>query len=189
MRKDLGSFPAIFPMPVLMVGTYNEDGTVNVMNVAWGMMADMQNIILNISSVRKTLENIRRNKAFTISIATKNTVSESDYFGMISGNVKNDKFENTGFHAFKSSLINAPIIEEYPFAMECEFVEEKELIPGRIGIVGKIVNVSCDESVLDKEEKVDVKSLNAIMYDTINRGYYGVGEKIGEAFSEGKKYL
>ena len=187
MRKDLGSIPAIFPMPVLIVGTYNEDGTVNVMNAAWGMMADMKNIILNLSSVRKTLENIRRTGSFTVSIATENTVAESDYFGLVSGNNVKDKFEKAGFHAIESNFVNAPIIEEYPFTMECEFVRETELIKGRNGVIGKIVNVSCDEKVLDDTGKIDIEKLNAIMYDTINHGYYGVGEKVGQAFSEGNK--
>ncbi len=187
MRKDLGSIPAIFPMPVLIVGTYNEDGTVNVMNAAWGMMADMKNIILNLSSVRKTLENIRRTGSFTVSIATENTVAESDYFGLVSGNNVKDKFEKTGFHAVKSNFVNAPVIEEYSITMECEFAGEKELINGRNGIIGKIVNVSCDENVLNESSKIDIKKLNAIMYDTINHGYYGVGEKVGQAFSDGNK--
>jgi len=187
MRKDLGSIPAIFPMPVLIVGTYNEDGTVNVMNAAWGMMADMKNIILNLSSVRKTLENIRRTGSFTVSIATENTVAESDYFGLVSGNNVKDKFEKAGFHAVKSNFVNAPVIEEYSITMECEFAGEKELINGRNGIIGKIVNVSCDENVLNESSKIDIKKLNAIMYDTINHGYYGVGEKVGQAFSDGNK--
>lgn len=187
MRKNLGSFPALFPMPVLMIGTYNEDGTVNVMNAAWGMMADMQNIILNLSSVRKTLENIRRKNAFTVSIATKDTISESDYFGMVSGNTLKEKFAKSGFHSFKSEFVNAPIIEEYPITMECEFIEEKELVPGRIGVIGKIANVSGDDNILDENGKVDILKLDAIMYDTINRGYYNVGKKVGQAFYEGNK--
>ena len=187
MRKDLGSIPAIFPMPVLMVGTYNEDGTVNVMNAAWGMMADMKNIILNLSSIRKTLKNIKRTGSFTVSIATENTVSESDYFGLVSGNNVKGKFEKTGFHAVKSNFVNAPVIVEYPLTIECEFVEEKEIVQGRNGVIGKIINVSCDENVLDDTGKIDIKKLNAIMYDTINHGYYGVGEKVGQAFSDGNK--
>ena len=188
MRKDLGSMPAIFPMPVLMIGTYNEDKSVNVMNAAWGMMADMNNVILNLSGVRKTLDNIRREKAFTVSIATKDTMIESDYFGMVSGKSVKDKFEKSGFHSSKSNFINAPIIDEYPITMECEFVEEMELVNGRFGVIGKILNVSCDENIIDADSgKVDIKKINAIMYDTINHGYYGVGEKEGKAFFEGNK--
>ena len=187
MKKNLGKFPALFPMPVLMIGTYNEDGTVDVMNAAWGMMADMQNIILNLSSVRKTLANIRRTKAFTVSLATEATISESDFFGMVSGNAMKDKFAKSGFHVAKSEFVNAPLIEEYPLTMECEYVEEKELIKGRTGVIGKIVNVSCDENILDNEGKIEIKKINAIMYDTINHGYYGVGEKAGQAFSDGNK--
>ena len=186
MKKNLGVKPAIFPMPVLMVSTYNEDGTVDVMNAAWGTMLDMGKVALNLTKTHKTVKNIKNRKAFTVAIADANHVVESDYVGMTSCNTMHDKFEKTGLHYIKSEFVDAPIIEEYPVTMECEFVKYQDDENG-IGVIGKIVNVVADESVLGNEGKIAVEKINAILYDPFNHGYYKVGEKVGQAFSDGKK--
>lgn len=46
MRKDLGVVPSVYPMSVLMVAAYDENGVVNVMNAAWGMICGMDKIAL-----------------------------------------------------------------------------------------------------------------------------------------------
>ncbi len=186
MRKDLGVKPAIFPMPVLMVATYNEDGTVDCMNAAWGMMADMNKVILNLTETHKTVSNIKARGAFTVSIADNGHIAESDFLGMVSANNVKDKFERTGLHAIKSNFVDAPIIEEYPITIECKFIEYQGGENG-CGVVGEIVNVSADTKVLDEDENVLVEKLNAIMYDPFLHGYYQVGNKVGQAFSDGSK--
>ncbi len=188
MRRNLGVTGGIFPMPVLMIATYNEDGTVDVMNAAWGTMVDNDVVALNLTETHKTVENIRRNQAFTVSFATRATLSESDYFGMASGNKVKDKFERTGFHAVKSEHVNAPLIEEYPLTLECEFIEYQDDTYG-LGVIGKIVNVSADEAYLTEDGKLDISRLEGLIYDTYNYGYYVVKEKAGQAFSAGKKFF
>ena len=186
MRKDLGKKAAIFPMPVLMIATYNEDGSVDVMNAAWGMMADMTKVALNLTESHKTVKNIKRTGYFTVALADSNHVAESDYLGIVSGDNVKDKFEKSGLHAVKSNFVNAPIIEEYPVTMECEFIEFQDDENG-VGVIGNIVNVSVDENVLDENGNVDVEKINAIMYDPFKHGYYSVGKKVGQAFSDGNK--
>lgn len=183
MRKNLKIIPAIFPMPVLMIATYNEDGSVDVMNAAWGMAYDYTQIKLNISENHKTAENIRRTGCFTVSLATVETLNESDYFGIVSGNNTSDKFERTGFHTVKSEHVDAPIITEYPVCMECRAVE----IDGEYGVLGEIVNLSVDEKYLDEEGRPDLSKMNTIAYDPFTHGYYEVSKKVGQAFSDGKK--
>ena len=185
MRKDLKIVPAIFPMPVLMISTYNEDGTVDVMNAAWGCAYDFKQIKLNISEGHKTTENIRRTGCFTVSLADSSHVVESDYLGIASANNVKDKFERTGFHAVKSTHVDAPIIEEYPVCMECKAIE----VDGEYGVLGEIVNLSVDDKCLDEEGKVDVCKLNTLAYDPFNNGYYEVVKKVGQAFSDGKKLM
>jgi flavin reductase (DIM6/NTAB) family NADH-FMN oxidoreductase RutF len=186
MRKDLGIKQAIFPMPVLMIATYNEDGSVDCMNAAWGMMGSMNTVALNLTESHKTVKNIKQRKAFTVSIADSAHVAESDYLGIVSGNNVKDKFERSGLTAIKSNFVDAPIIEDYPITMECEFIEYQDEEHG-CGVIGKIVNVSADESVLDENGNIIIEKLNAIMYDPFNYGYYKVGEKVGQAFSDGNK--
>ncbi len=188
MKKDLGSIPALFPMPVLMIGTYDEEDQVDVMNAAWGQICDYDKIILSLTETHKTSANIRLHKAFTVALADVSHVKEADYFGLASANQKPDKFVRSGLHAMTSAHVHAPVIEEFPLTMECELFEifDTESI---YGIVGKIINVSADEAVLDDEGKVDVKKLNALMFDQFKSGYYTVGEKAGQAFSAGKELL
>ena len=114
MRKNIKTTEAIFPMPVLMIATYNEDGSVNVMNAAWGTMLSRDHVILNLTETHKTVKNIKKRKAFTVSIADSKHVVEADYFGVVSGNNTPNKFENSGLSVIKSENVDAPIINEFP---------------------------------------------------------------------------
>ena len=185
MMKDIKTKTAIFPMPVLMISTYNEDGSVDVMNAAWGMMLDMDRIVLNLTETHKTVKNIKRNKAFTVSLADKEHMIEADYFGIVSANNTLDKFEKSGMSATKSDRVNAPIINEFPVCMECEFIEYQDSDTG-CGVIGKVVNVKAADKVLDEDGNVDASKINALIYDPFNHNYYVTGEKVGKAFSEGR---
>ena len=117
MKKEIKKAPGIFPMPVLMIGTYNEDGSVDVMNAAWGMAQSMKNLKLCLTETHKTVKNMKRTMACTVALGTKDLMTESDYLGIVSANDVADKFEKTGLHAIKSEIVDAPIIEEYPICM------------------------------------------------------------------------
>lgn len=183
MRKKIQTTEAIFPMPVLMVATYNEDGSTNVMNAAWGMMLERDMVVLNLTETHKTVQNIKRRKAFTVSIADVEHVVEADYFGVVSGNNTPKKFENSGLTSTKSENVDAPIVNEFPICLECEFMEYQDNEYG-CGVVGKVVNVTADEKVM-KEDKVDVSLVNAIAFDPYTHGYYKVTERVGNAFKDG----
>lgn len=185
MKKQISTTEAIFPMPVLMIATYNEDGTVDVMNAAWGTMLERDHIILNLTESHKTVKNIKKRKAFTVSIADAKHVAQADYFGVVSSNFVKDKFEKSGLNATKLDLVDAPIIEEFPICMECEFVEYQDDEYG-CGVIGKIVRVSADERVI-KNGNVDISLVDAIAFDPYTHGYYRMGERVGEAFKDGLK--
>ena len=184
MKKDLGIMPAVYPMPVLMVAAYDESGRVNVMNAAWGMICDMDKIALFIGEGHKTTQNILKTKAFTVSIADRDHMDVADYFGIATGNKTSDKFERTGYHAVRSNRVNAPVIDEFPVAMECELAEVVET-ETMYCIVGKIVNVAAEENVLSENGKVDPMKLNALIFDQFQNGYYVTGEQVGRAWNAG----
>lgn len=188
MKKALGAIPAIFPMPVLMVAAYDENGKVNVMNAAWGMISDMKQITLFLSEDHKTTANILATKAFTVALADKDHMDVADFFGIATGNTMKDKFERTGYTAVKSAFVNAPVIEEFPVVMECELeqVIENDTF---YAIVGKIINTSAEESVLDENGKIEPAKVNALIFDQFKNGYYTVGEKAGQAWNAGKKWM
>ena len=183
MRKKINITEGIFPMPVLMVATYNEDDSVNVMNAAWGTMQERGTVALNLSETHKTVKNIKSRGAFTVSIADTTHVAEADYFGVESGNKVSNKFENSGLTAIKSEMIDAPVINEFPLCLECEFIEYQNGEYG-CGVIGKVVNVSADESVMVDDE-IDMSLVNAIAFDPYTHGYYKVSERVGEAFKDG----
>ena len=170
-------------MPVLMIGTYDENGNPDVMNAAWGGIYDTNMVMVCLSADHKTTKNIKSSGAFTLSFATESTVVPCDYVGIVSANDVPDKFARAGFHATKSEFVNAPLIDELPAAVECELVKFNE-----DGIcIGKIVNFSADESVLDENGKLDAKLLKPVAFDSSACVYWGIGEAAGNAFSDGRK--
>ena len=183
MRKNFGSKTWLYPMPVLIVGTYDENGIPDAMNAAWGGIYDTNMVMVCLDDSHKTTENIKKTRAFTVSFATVNTVVPCDYVGIVSANDEPDKFTKAGFHAIKSEFVNAPVIEELPMTVECELLKFNE-----DGIcIGRIVNVSADESILDENGKIDAKKLDPIIYDSVTHAYWNFGEKVGKAFSDGNK--
>ena len=183
MRKNFGAKTWLYPMPVLIIGTYDEEGNPDAMNAAWGGIYDTNQIMVCLADDHKTTENIRKTGAFTVSFATVGTVIPCDYGGIVSANDQPEKFAKAGFHATGSEYVNAPLIDELPMAVECRLLKFNE-----DGIcVGEIVNVSVDEGVLDENGKVDVKLLDPILYDSVTHAYRRFGEKVGQAFSDGKK--
>ena len=182
MRKNFGAKAMCYPMPVYIIGTYNEDGTPNAMNAAWGGISEETEISICVDSEHKTAENILARKAFTVSMATARYMAACDYVGIVSGNKEPDKFAKAGFHATKSEFVDAPLIDELPMALECELISYD---PESCRLVGRIVNVSADESILGEKGKVDVSKLQPITYDPMNHHYLVLGEKVGQAFPDG----
>ena len=182
MRKNFGPKPMLYPMPVFIIGTYNEDGTPNAMNAAWGGMADTELISICLGAHRTT-NNIFARKAFTVSMADAANVVAADYVGIVSGEQHPDKVAKAGWHTTKCEFVDAPVFDELPMALECEFVsydDDSGLL------IGKVVNVCAEEHILT-DGVIDLKKFHPITYDPCGHGYYTLGEKVGQAFSDGKK--
>lgn len=182
MRKNFGVKSWVYPQPVLIIGTYDADGKPDAMNAAWGGQYEANQVMLCLGK-HKTTDNIRLKGAFTVSFATASQVVASDYVGIVSANDTPDKMEKSGFTTTKSEFVDAPLINELPLALECKFVKFNE--DGNV--IGEIVNVSVDESILDAEGKIDAGKLDAIIFDPANAAYLRLGEKVGNAFADGNK--
>ena len=184
MKKELKIAPGIFPMPVLMIGTFNEDGSVDVMNAAWGMAQGMNQLKLCLTESHKTVINMKRTKSCTVALGTKDLMTESDYLGIVSANNTSNKFEKTGLHFSKSEKVDAPIIDEYPICMECKVIDFED-----DGTLVEVVGVSAEEKYLNENGTIKLDEVGIISYDPYGHGYYVVGEKVGQAFTEGKKLM
>lgn len=181
MRKNFGAKPILYPQPVFIIGSYDENGTPDAMNAAWGGISESNELSMCLSAGHKTVKNILKRKAFTVSMATADTVVPCDYVGLVSGNNVEDKLEKAGFHAVRSEFVDAPLIEELPMAVECRLISYD---PESCRMVGEIVNVCAEERVLT-DGKIDPMKLRPITYDGMNHAYYVLGEKVGNAFSDG----
>jgi len=182
MRKNFGAKEMCYPMPVFIIGTYNEDGTPNAMNAAWGGVTEEAQLTICVDAEHKTAKNVLTRKAFTVSMGTAQYVAACDYVGIVSGNKEPDKFAKAGFHATKSQFVDAPLIDELPMALECEMISYD---PASCHLVGKVINVCVDEAYLDANGKVDVAKLRPITFDPVHHSYLTLGETVGRAFHDG----
>lgn len=183
MRKNFGAKAMMYPMPVLIIGSYDKDGKPDAMNAAWGGISEETEISICVSDDHKTTENILSRGAFTVSMATAQTVVEADYVGIVSGNDEPDKIEKAGWHAVKSESVDAPLFKELPMALECKLKSYDEK---NCRLVGEIINVCADESILT-DGKIDLSKFRPITYDSANHTYVTLGEVVGKAFSDGKR--
>lgn len=184
MKKEIKTRTIIAPEPVLIVATYDENGVADAMNVAWGGQCWDNEVALNISSNHKTTENLRKQKAFTLSIGTVDTLKISDYFGVVSGK-KVNKIERLGVESTKAKNVNAPILEPFPLAMECTVESMTDNGDDGVRVVARIVRTIADDSILDADGKVDYSKLRPIMFDSESHAYYELGAKAGQAFHDG----
>ncbi len=182
MRKDFGAKPLLYPQPVLIIATYGEDGTPDAMNAAWGGISESNQVTMCLSAEHKTVKNILARGAFTISMADAAHVVACDYVGIVSGNDVPDKMDRAGFHTTKSQLVDAPLIDELPMALECKLISYDA---SSCRLVGEIVNVSADERILNEKGNIDPQKLEPITFDPANNAYLKLGEKVGNAFRDG----
>ena len=184
MRKNFGSKPVCYPQPVFILGTYDEKGVPDAMNAAWGGISEENEVSVCISENHKTTENILLKKAFTVSMGTADQLVACDYVGIVSGKDVPDKVAKAGWTATKSDFVDAPLFDQLPMAMECELISYD---PAACRLIGRIVNVSADESVLNDKGMVDPAKLRPITFDPMNNAYLELGGKVGNAFSDGVK--
>lgn len=184
MKKNLKTKAYMYPMPVLIIGTYDENGTPNAMNAAWGTVCDTAQVAIVLSAGHKTVKNLLKTKSFTVAMADEKNVLPADYVGVVSANSVSDKFQKSGWTAQKSAFVNAPVIDQLPLTLECKLISydtETEIC------IGEVVNVLADEEILDEKGKVDLTKFKPICYDCDTHGYYTLGKKVGQAFSDGLK--
>ena len=181
MRKDFGSKPWFYPMPVLVIGTYGDDGRADAMTAAWGGLYEADMVELCLSHSHKTFDNIIAHKAFTVSFADMAHLREADYVGLVSAHSEPDKLARAGLHTENSAFVDAPVITEFPMALECELGKVTE--DGNV--IGRIVNISVDEAVLAGDGKPDAAKLKPISYDGVRNEYFVLGENVGSAFHDG----
>lgn len=184
MRKNFGVKTYLYPMPVLIIASYDENGIANAMNAAWGGISDDTRISMCLSPEHKTVKNILARGAFTVSIGDAAHVTECDYVGIVSANTVPNKLNHAGLHTTKSEFVDAPLIDELPMALECKLVSYD---PDSCCMIGEILNVCADENILNENGIIDLTKFEPITYDPVHHTYRKLGNVVGKAFSDGKK--
>lgn len=182
-RKSFGPENALIttPQPCVMIATWDQDHTPDVMMAAWAGQLDYNQIVISLGK-HKTTDNLELTQAFTVSFADVRTIAESDYFGLVSGNDVPDKVARAGFTATPSQNVDAPIINEYPLTLECRVVSFEDGM-----LIGEVVNQIADESILT-DGKVDLGKLQPIVFDAASMSYRSVGGIVGKAWGDGTKF-
>lgn len=183
--KNFGPKAWTLPQPVLIIGTYDENGTPNAMNAAWGGQCEAHEIMICMGS-HKTTRNLNLNNEFTVAFATKETMEASDFVGIMSGLKDYQKIEKTGWKHTKGENVNAPVFDCFPMTMECR-IKQKLGSDDSYILIAEIVNVVVDEKYLAPDGNPDVEKMNLITFDPVHMGYIQLGARVGNAFSDGKK--
>lgn len=174
----------MLPQPVLILGTYDADGTPNAMNAAWGGQCEMNEIIISLGN-HATTENLKRCPELTVSFATVDTMVAADFVGTVSGRKEHNKIEKTGWKYAKAEHVNAPVFNCFPMTMECRIKEKLFESESGFYLIAEIVNIVCDEAYLAEDGKPDVEKMKLITFDPIHNGYVALGSRVGNAFHDG----
>ena len=188
MKQILPAQTILLPSPVLIIGTYCSDGKPNIMNAAWGGIASSKPPCISVSLREATLSfhNIKQTGAFTVNIPSEKYLKESDYVGIVSGR-EHDKFSETGLTSEKSKLVNAPIVKEFPYALECKLIKQIDLGMHTM-FIGEIVGMVADSEVLNSNQLPDIEKVRPMLFGSFgSMAYYNIGDKLGDAFSIGKE--
>lgn len=185
MTKNFKPGAWFLPQPVMIIGTYDENGTPNAMNAAWGGQWDYHEVMISIGS-HQTTENLNRCGEFTLAFATEDTMVAADYVGIVSGRQYPDKLQATGWKSIKAENVNAPVFDCFPMTMECRIKEKIHESETGFYLVAEIVNIICDEKYLAADGKPDVEKMRLITFDPIHNGYIVLGNRVGNAFHDGQ---
>lgn len=182
--KDFTPKAWLLPQPVLIIGTYDADGTPNAMNAAWAGQWDSTEIMISMGA-HATTENLSRNGEFTVAFATVDTLVGADYVGIVSGKNHHDKIKNTGWTSHKADNVGAPVFDCFPMTMECRIKQKIDESPTGCYIIAEIVNILCHDGYLAEDGKPDIEKMRLITFDPVHNGYIALGKKVGNAFSDG----
>lgn len=174
----------LLPQPVLIIGTYNADGTPDAMNAAWGGQWDATEIMISLGS-HATTDNLARCGEFTVAFATEQTAVAADYVGIVSGRSHPDKVARTGWSATRGEAVNAPVFGCFPMTLECRVKEKLQESASGYYLIAEIVNIVCDEDMLAPDGKPDVEKMRLITFDPVHHGYIVLGKRVGAAFADG----
>jgi len=186
--KSFGARPWLLPQPVLIIGTYDKQGTPNAMNAAWGGQWNMREVAISLGS-HATTDNLAAGSDLTVAFATATTMIAADYVGIVSGRTTPDKVAHTGWTVEKAPSVNAPLFKDFPMTLECRVKQKISESESGCFLIAEIVNILCDEAHLGEKGQPDVEKMGLITFDPVHHTYIQLGTTVGKAFAAGKQLL
>jgi flavin reductase (DIM6/NTAB) family NADH-FMN oxidoreductase RutF len=172
----------LYPMPMALVGAL-VDGKPNFLAVGWIARVNFQPPMIAISlGPHYTNTGIEEQKIFTVNIPDVSLLDKTDYCGLVSGK-KTDKSQI--FDVFYGQSAAAPLIRECPLSMVCRLVEQVKL-PSNTLYIGEIFEAFSEERYLT-DGKPDIAKMKPFSLTMPDNGYWAVGDRLGSAWSIGKK--
>lgn len=182
--KSFKPNPWFLPQAVIIIGTYDADGTPNAMNAAWAGTWDEDQIFISMGNHQTTI-NLNANQDFTVAFATKETMIAADYVGIVSGKSNKDKVAKTGWTVQRASMVNAPVFTDFPLTLECRITRKLDESATGFYLIAKVLNITAREEYLAADGKPDMEKMHLITYDPIHHRYIELGTGIGHAFKDG----
>jgi len=183
-KKELKLHSVVSPTETVVVSAYDEDGKAQACTLAFYMVSShvppCVTIAINATLKRKTLKAMLHSNAFVLAFPSENQVKEADYLGVESG-YNADKIAKIRYTTSDAATVKAPIINEFLVSLECEIVHTVT-VGSHTQITGEVKRIIADESVLNDNDKIDLKKLKPIIYDEEQFQYLSVGEKVADAF-------
>jgi len=189
MKRSLGAKPLLFPTPLVIVGSYDDQGRPNAMAAAWAGICCSKPPCITVS-LRKatyTYASLMARQAYTAHVTDESHLTASDFLGMASGR-DGDKLGTLGLTTVPSELVDAPIIQEYPLVLECKVVHVHDLGLHTM-FVGEVQDIKADPHVVDEKGHPLVDMLKPLAFLPEARTYHGMGPVLGRAFDAGKLHL
>ena len=184
-RKSFAAGALLAPTPPVLV-TVGTPDQANIITIGWtGILATHPaRTYISVRPSRYSYGILKECREFVINLPSAKLAREVDFCGIYTG-AKVDKFEKCGFTKVESKEVAPPTIKECPVALECRVVE---IIPmGTHDVfIADIVSVSCDEEILDKEDRICFDRADLLAY--AHGEYFALGESLGKfGFSATKK--
>ena len=178
---------AVIPRPIGWISSISEDGINNLAPFSFfNAIGDdpphvMFSTVRGNNTNKDTLNNVLSTKQFVVNMVTEELVEQMN---MTSQSIPSDEseFELAGLTPIASVKVKPMRVKESPITFECELVHHYSLENHKFGgatmIVGKIIMMHIDESVL-----LDNYKINMDTYKPVARLAGSNYSKIGEIFS------
>ncbi|WP_432667460.1 flavin reductase family protein [Wukongibacter baidiensis] len=153
-----------YGFPVILISFYNDNNVPNVTTLSSSFsLGDM--IVLGFGKNSYAGNQIKKGVDFIVNLPDRSLMREIDICGAHSGH-KDNKIELSRMTYTKSEIVDAPIIEDCPIALECTPVEiiENDHFQSYITIFAKVKGRMVCDDLLDDNKNLAYNKIDVVEY-------------------------